>query len=580
MPSYFTRLLIPTLRNDPSEAEVISHKLMLRAGMIRKVAAGIYNYLPLGLRVIRKIEAIVREEMNRSGAQELLMPAVLPAELWKETKRWDFYGKELLRLKDRHDREFCFGPTHEEVITDLARNEIRSYRALPQIFYQIQTKFRDEIRPRFGLMRGREFIMKDAYSFDQSVEDARKTYDLMYETYTRIFNRCGLNFRAVEADTGAIGGSSSHEFSVLADSGEDCLVICQNCQYAANIEQAESRPVRENRSGENSEKPIEKVMTPGKKSVAEVAEFLNVPLQKIIKTLIYLADQKPVVVLLRGDFEVNEVKLKKVLKVQELILASAKVVEEITHAPSGFAGPIGLSFLQMVADESVENIENGVVGGNEKDIHYLHVKPGRDFKVESYQPLRKVVDGDLCPRCGGGTLHLTRGIEVGHVFMLGTKYSDSMSAKFLNQSGKEESFVMGCFGIGIGRTGAASIEQNHDEKGIIWPIQIAPFHVAVLPLNQKSAQVVETAGSLSLELEQNGFEVLIDDRSDRPGVKFNDADLTVIPFQVIVGEKGLNDGSVEVKIRKTGETQKILIGEVLSFLKDRRKTLTSEQSFP
>ncbi|MBI1821972.1 MAG: proline--tRNA ligase [Nitrospirae bacterium] len=574
MPTYFTRFFIPTLRNDPGDAEVISHKLMLRAGMIRKVAAGIYNYLPLGLRVIQKIEKIVREEMNRAGALELLMPAVIPAELWKETKRWDFYGKELLRIKDRNDREFCFGPTHEEVITDLVRNEIRSYRSLPIIFYQIQTKFRDEIRPRFGLMRGREFIMKDAYSFDQTFEAAQKTYEIMFQTYTRIFQRCGLNFRAVEADTGAIGGSSSHEFSVLADSGEDCLVICHACEYAANIEQAETRPPQFGTGEEKTEKPIEKVTTPGKKTVAEVSGFLNVPVQKIIKTLVYLADQNPVAVLLRGDFELNEVKLKKVLNVQDLVLAAPKVVEEITHAPSGFAGPIGLSFLKVFADESIREIENGVVGGNEKDIHYLHAKPGRDFKVEAYYPLRKVVEGDLCPRCKGGSLHLTRGIEVGHVFMLGTKYSVEMEAKFLSQNGKEEHYVMGCFGIGIGRTGAASIEQNHDDKGIIWPFQIAPFHIVILPLNTKVSQVVQTAEQLGSELEKEGFEVLIDDRAERPGVKFNDADLLGIPYQIIVGEKNLNEGVVELKDRKTGEVKKLSLKEFPLFLKDHRSLLS------
>ncbi|MBI1819570.1 MAG: proline--tRNA ligase [Nitrospirae bacterium] len=568
MPSYITRYFIPTLRNDPVEAEVISHRLMLRAGMIRKVAAGIYNYLPLGLKVIRKIENIVREEMNRAGSLELLMPAVLPSELWKETKRWDYYGKELLRFKDRHDREFCFGPTHEEVITDLVRNEVRSYRALPLIFYQIQTKFRDEIRPRFGLMRGREFIMKDAYSFDQTVEGARKTYDIMYETYTRIFTRCGLNFRAVEADTGAIGGSSSHEFSVLADSGEDGLVICRKCQYAANIEQAEKREIKKGFEGKTSEKPIEKISTPGKKTVSEVAAFLNIPPQKIIKTLIYLADQKPVTVLLRGDFELNEVKFKKVLNANELLLASAKIVEEVTRAPGGFAGPIGLSFLKIYADEEVRGMDDGVVGGNEKDIHFLHVTPDRDFKVDQYLPLRKVVEGDSCPRCEEGTLGLTRGIEVGHVFMLGTKYSEAMSAKFLNPEGKEENMVMGCFGIGIGRTAAASIEQNHDEKGMIWPVQIAPFHVLILPLNSKSAQIVQMADQIGAELEKSGFEVLIDDRNDRPGVKFNDADLIGIPYQVILGEKNLAEGLVEVKIRKTGENQKVPLGEVPAFLKE------------
>lgn len=568
------------MRNDPSEAEVLSHKLMLRGGMIRKLAAGIYNYLPLGLRVIRKVEAIVREEMNRAGSQELLMPAVLPAELWKETGRWDFYGKELLRFKDRHDRDFCIGPTHEEVITDIVRNEIRSYKVLPQIFYQIQTKFRDEIRPRFGLMRGREFIMKDAYSFDANVEGARKTYDQMYEAYTRIFSRCGLNFRAVEADTGSIGGSSSHEFSVLADSGEDGLAICGSCQYAANMEQAETRPVALKRAEVREVKPIERIHTPGKKTVAEVSEFLKVPVDSIIKTLIYLADQKPVAVLVRGDHELNEVRFKRLLGVQELVLASQKVVEEMTHSPSGFAGPVGLSFLKAYADEAVREMEEGVAGANEKDMHLLHVRPERDFKVEQYQAVRKVVEGDACPRCEQGKLRLTRGIEVGHVFMLGTKYSKAMSAKFLNQEGKEEEFVMGCFGIGIGRTAAASIEQNHDDKGMIWPLPIAPYHIEILVLNSKSEKLNDEAERIARELETEGLEVLVDDRAERPGVKFNDADLLGIPWQLVLGEKGLEAGAYELKIRKTGETRKFSKTELISFIKTEFSTASSRSPGP
>ena len=565
------------MRNDPSEAEVLSHKLMLRGGMIRKLAAGIYNYLPLGLRVIRKVEAIVREEMNRVGSQELLMPAVLPAELWKETGRWDFYGKELLRFKDRHDRDFCIGPTHEEVITDIVRNEIRSYKVLPQIFYQIQTKFRDEIRPRFGLMRGREFIMKDAYSFDANVDGARKTYDKMYEAYTRIFTRCGLNFRAVEADTGSIGGSSSHEFSVLADSGEDGLAICGSCQYAANTEQAETRPVALNRAEGRGVKPMERIHTPGKKTVVEVSEFLKVPVDSIIKTLIYLADQNPVAVLVRGDHELNEVRFKKLLGVSELVLASQKVVEEMTHAPSGFAGPVGLSFLKVYADEAVREMEEGVAGANEKDMHLLHVRPERDFKVEQYQPVRKVVEGDACPRCEQGKLRLTRGIEVGHVFMLGTKYSEAMSAKFLNQEGQEEEFVMGCFGIGIGRTAAASIEQNHDDKGMIWPLPIAPYHIEILVLNSKSEKLNAEADRIAKDLETEGLDVLVDDRAERPGVKFNDADLLGIPWQLVLGEKGLEAGIYELKIRKTGETRKFSKAELISFIQTEFSAATSHR---
>src|SRR6202162_5925334 len=417
-----SRYFLATLKEAPADAELVSHKLMVRAGLIRRLAGGIYTWMPLGLRVVRKVEAIVREEMNRAGAVELFMPAVQPGELWQESGRWQKYGPELLRFKDRHDRDFCIGPTHEEVITDIVRNEIRSYKVLPQIFYQIQTKFRDEIRPRFGLMRGREFIMKDAYSFDANVDGARKTYDKMYEAYTRIFTRCGLNFRAVEADTGSIGGSSSHEFFVLADSGEDGLAICGSCQYAANTEQAETRPVALNRAEGRGVKPMERIHTPGEQTVVEVSEVLKVPVDSIIKTLIYLADQNPVAVLVRGDHELNEVRFKKLLGVPELVLSSKKVVEEMTHAPSGFAGPVGLSFLKVYADEAVREMEEGVAGANEKDMHLLHVRPERDFKVEQYQPVRKVVEGDACPRCEQGKLRLTRGIEVGHVFMLGTKY--------------------------------------------------------------------------------------------------------------------------------------------------------------
>ena len=483
-----SQLLIPTLREDPGEAETVSHRLMLRAGLIRKVAAGIYTYLPLGLRVIRKVEQIVREEMDRAGAQELLMPVASPAELWKETGRWEFYGKELVRFKDRHERDFCLGPTHEEIITDLFRREVRSYRQLPLNFYQIQTKFRDEIRPRFGLMRGREFIMKDAYSFDKDEAGARVSYQKMYDAYCRVFTRCGLMFRPVEADTGLIGGTSSHEFMVLADTGE------------------------------------------------------------------------AVAILIRGDHGANEIKIRQLLGVPELELASATTVERVTGAPVGFAGPVGLNGVRVIADLVVRAMRNFVVGGNQADTHYLNVNWDRDFLVEQFADLRNARAGDPSPR-KDGTLKATKGIEVGHVFMLGTKYSKAMHASYLDSQGQEVLAVMGCYGIGIGRTAAAAIEQNHDEKGIIWPFPIAPFHVHLLTLSQ-SAITTEAATRLYQDLMSAGFEVLWDDRDERPGVKFNDADLLGAPFQIVVGDKGLAEGLIELKSRK--DSVKVKLGPASS----------------
>jgi len=554
-----SQTLLPTLREDPGEAETVSHRLMLRAGMIRKVAAGIYTYLPLGLRVIRKIERIIREEMDRAGAQELLMPIASPAELWRETGRWDFYGKELLRFKDRHERDFCLGPTHEEVITDLIRREVRSYRQLPLNCYQIQTKFRDEIRPRFGLMRGREFIMKDAYSFDKDEEGARLSYQKMYDAYVRIFTRCGLSFRPVEADTGLIGGTSSHEFMVLAETGEETIVYTEQGTYAANVERAEVLPPKE--TSTEVPRPLRKVPTPGARTVEEVTAILKTTPQRLVKTLLYTTSKEPVAVLVRGDRTVNEIKVKKLLGVTDLQLAGQETVMTLTGAPIGFTGPIGLKRVRLVADHEVKALRNFVVGGNEADTHYVDANWDRDCTIEEYADLRNACAGDPSPR-GDGALRVARGIEVGHVFMLGTKYSKAMSATFLDANGKERTAVMGCYGIGVGRTAAAAIEQNHDAKGIIWPVPVAPFHIHLLPLSQ-SAHVSEIALSLYNSLIQSGIEVLWDDRDDRAGVKFNDADLIGAPYQLIIGDKGLAQGTVEFKLRKDGAVTRLAPDQAL-----------------
>ncbi|HEX2055693.1 MAG TPA: proline--tRNA ligase [Nitrospiraceae bacterium] len=561
-----SQLLIPTLREDPGEAEIVSHRLMLRAGMIRKVAAGVYTYLPLGLRVIRKIEQIVREEMNRAGAQELLMPIASPAELWRETKRWDYYGKELFRLKDRHEREFCLGPTHEEVITDLFRREVRSYRQLPLNFYQIQTKFRDEIRPRFGLMRGREFIMKDAYSFDVDQAGARLSYQKMYDAYNRIFSRCGLTFRPVEADTGLIGGSSSHEFMVLADTGEETVVYSDTGDYAANVERAEvARPTETDQS---PLRPLTRVATPNRRTVEDVTAFLKIAPRQLVKTLLYTTGGgEDVAVLVRGDHEVNEIKVKRLLGVTELDLAGPEKVQALTGAPVGFAGPVGLKGVKILADQAVRHMRNFVIGANQADTHLVDANVDRDFSIDMVGDLRNAQAGDVSPH-GGGTLKVAKGIEVGHVFMLGTKYSEAMSAMFLDAEGKERPAVMGCYGIGIGRTAAATIEQNHDAKGIIWPIPIAPFHVHLLPVSQ-SQQVVDLAGTLYRSLTEAGIEVLWDDRDERAGVKFNDADLIGAPLHLVLGDKGLAQGQVELKTRKTGQTARVAPDQVIAVIRER-----------
>ncbi len=554
----YSEYLLPTLKEIPGDAEVISHQLMLRAGMIRKVAAGIYDYLPLGLRVIRKVENIVREEMNRAGAIEVLMPVVVPAELWEETGRWQQYGKELLRIQDRKQTDFCLGPTHEEVITEIVRGTVRSYRQLPLNLYQIQTKFRDEIRPRFGLMRGREFIMKDAYSFDVDDAGADASYDKMYLAYRRIFSRCGLKFRAVEADTGNIGGTSSHEFMVLAESGEDAIASCNLCEYAANVEKAELRPP----SGEPAapQADLTEVSTPGQKSIDEVSGFLQVDSAQTLKTLVIQTDQgETLAVLLRGDRELNDIKLCRLLGCNWIELASEDDVLKVTGAPSGFAGPVGLK-LRVIADSEVRTMSDFVVGANRNDAHFTGTNLGRDFQVETFADLRQAEQGDICPRCDG-QLEIWRGIEVGHVFKLGTKYSESMKSSVLDDQGKERILVMGCYGIGIGRTAAAAIEQNHDQNGIIWPMPLAPFQVIITLLNPNDEAVNKAGERLYQELLKRDIEVLLDDRDERPGSKFKDADLLGIPLRVNVGARGLKEQAYELQDRRSGERTMLRLDE-------------------
>ena len=559
----YSQYLLPTLKESPADAEIVSHQLMTRAGMIRKVAAGIYNYMPFGLRSVRKVEEIVRQEMNRAGAIECLMPMANPAELWQESGRWEKYGKELLRFKDRKETDFCMGPTHEEVVTDIVRHTVKSYRQLPLNLYQIQTKFRDEIRPRFGLMRGREFLMKDAYSFDLDDAGADAAYQKMYQAYRRIFQRCGLKFRAVEADSGAIGGNFSHEFMVLAESGEDDIVSCNHCEYAANVEKAEIR--YSDQSLPSGTKNLEKVATPGQKTIAEVAAFLNIVPSQLVKTLIVqTSNDELVAVLLRGDRELNQIKLLNLLGCDWVVMAEEAEVVKATGAPTGFAGPVGLP-LRILADNEVRQLRDFVVGANEKDQHYLGANLERDFKVDSFADLRQAVGGDPCPRCAG-QLESWRGIEVGHVFKLGTKYSEAMNATVLDDQGQARTLIMGCYGIGIGRTVAASIEQNHDENGVIWPMPIAPFQVLVVILNPNDDALRLAAEKLYAELLELGVEVLLDDRDERPGAKFKDADLIGIPLRVTVGARGLKEGQVELKSRASDELEMLPLAEAAQLL--------------
>jgi len=564
----YSQYFLPTLKEIPTEAEVLSHQLMLRAGMIRKLTSGVYSYLPSGLRSIKKVEVIIREEMNRAGAIEVLLPFVQPAEIWQESHRWEEYGKELARFKDRHNRDCCLGPTHEEVMTDIARKEIRSYRQLPLNLYQIQTKFRDEIRPRFGVMRAREFIMKDAYTFDIDDKGLDESYLKMVDAYTRIFKRCGLKFKMVEAESGVIGGSYSHEFMVLAETGEETIVSCTHCSYAANIEKAEFKRQEsmDRFHDKGSLKALQKVLTPDQRTVEEVTQFLHVSPQDLIKTLIFETDQDCVAALVRGDHEISEKKLKAILAVENLQLAREETVEEITHAPKGFAGPIGLS-IPMIADLDIQNMVNFVTGANEKDAHLIHVNLDRDFQVDQFVNIRKFILGDRCPLCGGET-RTDKGIEVGHTFKLGTKYSKAMGATYLDDQGKEKEIVMGSYGIGLGRTVAAAIEQYYDQNGIIFPMPIAPFQVLILPVNIKIDLLRETAEQLYQDLSEKGVEVLYDDREETPGVKFKDADLIGIPLRITLGEKNLKKGLVEIKKRKTGEIILVRKEETVSKIRE------------
>jgi len=563
----WSRCYIPTLKEAPSDAEVVSHKLLVRAGMIRKLTSGIYTFMPMGLRALNKVAAIVREEMNRAGAQEVLMPMVQPADLWQETGRWEFYGKELLRFRDRNDRDYCLGPTHEEVITDLVRGEVRSYRQLPINLYQIQTKFRDEIRPRFGLMRGREFVMKDAYSFDRDQSGCDESYKAMYAAYQRIFSRLGLRFRAVEADSGSIGGSFSHEFMVLADTGEDTLAVCTACEYAANVERAEVTGAPCTRPAAAA---LAEVPTPGAHTIEEVSAFLGVPADMLVKTLLFVADGEPVAALVRGDRELNEVKLKNLLGADSLELATPEQVEAWTGAPVGFAGPVGLHGVKRVfADTELKGDAGWIVGANKADTHLREVSLTRDAAIEAYADLRMITASDPCPRCGGA-VELPKGIEVGHVFKLGLKYSKSMNATFLDENGKEQVMVMGCYGIGVSRVVASCIEQNNDGDGIVFPPPIAPYEVALLLLDPKNEEAAAKAAEIESFLEAEGHDVLLDDRDERPGVKFKDADLIGSPYQLVLGGKGLARGVVEAKNRRSGEKTELPVEGFAEAFRDWR----------
>ncbi|HET7710587.1 MAG TPA: proline--tRNA ligase, partial [Thermoanaerobaculia bacterium] len=555
----WTHYFLNTLREVPADADVISQKLMMRAGMIRKVAAGIYTYLPLGLRSIAKLEKIVREEMNRAGAIELLMPAIQPAELWMESQRWQKYGKELLRIKDRHERDFVFGPTHEEVITDTVRDSINSYRQLPVNLYQIQTKFRDEVRPRFGLMRGREFIMKDAYSFHSSRESLDEAYEAMRDAYSRVFHRCGLAHVPVEADTGNIGGSASHEFMVLAQSGEDAVISCPNCRYGANIEKATSKFFDEEVEPPPAEAVVE-LHTPGTRSIDDVGDFLKKPTSELVKTLVFETENGVVMVLVRGDREGNEVKIKNHLRVQMLEMLADARFESATGAPVGYCGPVGTRCARVLADYSLRGRTNWIVGGNKPDTHLGGVNPGRDFPEPEYGDFTTAVAGDPCVRCGTA-LELYRGIEVGHIFKLGTTYSESMHCEYLDERGERQPMIMGCYGLGIGRTVAAAVEQGHDADGIIWPIPIAPFEVVITALGREEA-VTRTALDVYEALLSKGIDAFLDDRDERPGVKFKDADLIGFPVRIAVGSKSLAAGQIEWSLRKDREKRLAAPAEV------------------
>ena len=568
---YYSKMFIPTLKQSPADAEVISHQLMVRAGMIRQLAAGIYSILPLGLRVLKKVEQIIREEMNRIGGQEMFLPSIQPAELWQESGRWELYGKELLRLKDRHDREFCYGPTHEEVITDIIRGEVKSYRQLPLLLYQIQTKFRDEVRPRFGVMRGREFTMKDAYSFHADEASVQEMYEHMKQAYSNTFRRCGLEFKIVEADSGTIGGGFSHEFMVLADSGEDAVAFCDTCDYASNIEKAPSRtpgPVTPPKKLD----ALKKIPTPGKKSVEDVTQFLKVSPQQIVKTIVLENENGLVAGLVRGDRQLNTVKLKNLIGCDWLNPAPESLIASKTGVPCGFIGPVELD-MKVYADHEVTVMHNFVTGANSPDAHYTGVQFERDLNVAQVGDLHEVREGDPCPKCEGGRYQVKRGIEVGHIFILGTKYSSIMKAHYLDDQGRQNPMIMGCYGIGVGRTAAAAIEQNHDDKGIVWPVPLAPFQVVVIPVKFDEDRQRQASEEAYRVLGDLGIETLLDDRPERLGVKFKDAELLGIPLQIVIGPKHLDAGKIELKSRKTGDSELIDFPAGLQIIPEKLQNL-------
>ncbi|PUU92598.1 prolyl-tRNA synthetase [Halanaerobium congolense] len=559
-----SKLYLPTLKEDPAEAEVTSHKLMLRAGLMRKHSSGIYSYLPLGYRIIKKIEKITRKHMDNSGAQEVLLPVMQTSEIWKDSKRWDKFGPLMIKFLDRKNREYCLGPTHEEVVTDLVRDEVRSYKDLPLNLYQIQTKVRDEIRPRFGVMRGREFIMKDAYSLDVDYQGLDKSYQAMYDAYERIFAECGLEAVAVEADTGAMGGKDSHEFMVLADSGEDEIAFCSHCDYAANVERATSDKVEIDFEVDSN---FEKIHTPEIKTIDQLVEYLEVPAAKMIKAVALVADGEAVLALVSGEDELNEIKLINYLQANELRAAEEEEFEELFNSVPGFIGPVNLDEVRVVADKRLQNMSGAVVGANEIDYHFKDVKAGRDFEVEAFTDLRSVKEGENCSKCESGKLNIKDGIEVGHIFKLGTKYSENMGANYLDENGKAQPIVMGSYGIGITRLVAAAIEQNNDQYGIKWPKAIAPYQVIILSLGNDRL-VQEKSEEIYQSLKDQGWEVLIDDRQERAGVKFNDSELIGIPLRLTIGSRSLENGVVEAMIRSTNEKLEIKLDNLEAKVKE------------
>ena len=568
---------IPTLREFPAEAEIISHKLLIKAGYIRKLTAGVYNYLPLMQLVLLKISNIVREEMNAKGAQEILMPVLHPAELWQESGRWQSIGKELMRMKDRHERDLVLGGTHEEVVTSLIKGEIRSYRQLPINLYQIQTKFRDEIRPRFGLMRGREFLMKDAYTFDANEESFKQSYQKMLDAYFKIFKRCGLDTRMVESDTGAMGGKAAHEFMVTVDTdgGENIIFYCDSCDYAANMDKATSIDLK--KSKEEKIKLKEKVHTPNYRTIEEVTQFLNLPKEKLVKTLIYKADGQMVAALIRGDRQINEVKLKNRLGVLDLVMADAESIQRLTGAAVGFSGPIGLKGVKLIADEEITKMTNFVTGANEEDYHLINVNVEKDFKIDVIADIRSASEGEGCPRCQKGKLKTAKGIEVGNTFMLGTKYSQALKAYFVDQDGKEKPFVMGSYGIGITRTAQAAVEKYNDEVGIIWPPSIAPLAIDIVPVNMQDETQKKTAFDIYHKMKEKKMEVLIDDRDERAGVKFVDSDLIGLPLRIVVGERFSKERKIEIRARNTKKM--VLTDKEESIEKSQKMLEEMEKSF-